>query len=513
MREYALNDFKNYNNDEIENMGVPLKSNIFKQGTSGQKYFARFPIQVAVLFSPNDLRFVEAFREIFLNLDQLTGDDVAFFAVLDPPEDWIDAASNWEWWREYQGHIGQAGFSYDDRVLIAEIARLFGIAWSSLPSIVVGTNLWTGERVIFPTSVCNLERQLEALTRLAREWGQPNIDHIYQTLSDLIGVEAEYHPPSEGLRDRFSQFYEVLGTPRGSEKFDVREYSRIVHKELELVANILDQLRQMRRDEELSLAISAIDQILEDVTGRLVAPATVAMQVLRNFLEAERDIPFTELLDEESVVMLKTALRVGSFLELDIDRFSDFLNPTQLSTQRPSQVPVNAPKKRHFNSVDFTPGAQGAWKAFELEINLSVIQAARAASNVTMPEFFARYDPNLRVRGRVHTGKGNHKDINQRDRHYPRVVRHRFLPLGDALYVIKAMPTHSPDFFDTVVSRCLQKPLPSHVFDAWKRINRIRNQASHTEPLSHKDYQLVLEDALSPDILRTLMQIKQSLST
>jgi hypothetical protein len=74
---------------------------------------------------------------------------------------------------------------------MAEIARLFRVAWSSLPSIVVGTNLWTGERVIFPTLVWDIERQLEALTRLAREWGKPNIDHIYQTLNELIGSEAE----------------------------------------------------------------------------------------------------------------------------------------------------------------------------------------------------------------------------------------------------------------------------------------------------------------------------------
>ncbi len=130
-----------------------------------------------------------------------------------------------------------------------------------------------------------------------------------------------------------------------------------------------------------------------------------------------------------------------------------------------------------------------------------------------MPDFFARYDPNSRVRGRVQTGQGIHKDINQRDRHYPRVVRHRFLPLGDALYVIRAMPAHSSGFFDTVVSRCLQQPLPSHVFEAWERIYQIRNQASHTEPLSHKDYQRVLKDALSPDVLRTLMRIKQFLSS
>jgi hypothetical protein len=130
-----------------------------------------------------------------------------------------------------------------------------------------------------------------------------------------------------------------------------------------------------------------------------------------------------------------------------------------------------------------------------------------------MPDFFARYDPSSRVRGRVETARGIHKDVNQRARPYPQVVRHRFLPLGYALYVIRAMPNHSPNFFDTVVSCCLQQPLPSHVFDAWERIYQIRNQASHTEPLSHEDYKRVLKDALSPDVWRTLMRIKQFISS
>src|SRR5690349_18783448 len=106
-------------------MGFPLRSNIFKHGTNEQNYFSQFPIQVAVLFSPKDQDFVEAFRNIFLELDRVTGHEVAFFAVLDPPQDWLAEAENRDWWREYRNRIGQIGFSMDDRVLVKEIARLF----------------------------------------------------------------------------------------------------------------------------------------------------------------------------------------------------------------------------------------------------------------------------------------------------------------------------------------------------------------------------------------------------
>src|SRR5713226_2548446 len=105
-------------------MAFPLRSNIFRDGTYEQNYFSQFPVQVAVLFSPTDQDFADAFRSIFLELDKLTGDDVAFFAVLDPPQDWLTQAANRSWWREYREHIGQMGFSIDDRVLFREIMRL-----------------------------------------------------------------------------------------------------------------------------------------------------------------------------------------------------------------------------------------------------------------------------------------------------------------------------------------------------------------------------------------------------
>jgi hypothetical protein len=140
-------------------MGVPLRSNIFKRGTDEHQYFRRFPVQVVVLFSPGDRAFADAFRDLFTRLEGLTGDDVAFFAVLDPPDEWLRVAGDRQWWREYQARIGRVGFGYDDRVLVREIARLFGVRWHQLPALVVSTDLWTGEFLSCPTSACHVERQ------------------------------------------------------------------------------------------------------------------------------------------------------------------------------------------------------------------------------------------------------------------------------------------------------------------------------------------------------------------
>jgi hypothetical protein len=519
-------------------MGFPLRSNVFVSGTNEQQYFASFPIQAAVLFSPSDQQFSQALREIFLSLDRLTGDDVAFFAVLDPPQDWLEEARDRSWWQNYQQHMGQTGFTYNDPVLVLEIARLFRVSWRSLPCLIAGTDLWAGEYITTPTSTFDIERQLEALTQLARKWGQPNVGHIDQTLSDLIGYEAEYHPPDYTLRNRLNRVYGVLETaPRLHQDFNFEKYWQYLDSELRSVENALNRVRQHGRDTDIPSLNSAFEEAVENATGMLVAPATVAMRVWER-LQKSRDIPLVESLDEESAVMVKTALRVGELLEQVAGDEQDIFPRRRSPLRTQNTSPVQEPWTRR--RPDFTPGAQGAWKAFEREINLSVIQAARASRQVTMPHFFALYDPSLpEVRGQVRTGSDRNgrpiiKDINQRDWEHPQTRQHRFLSLGDAFYVItKGMMGRSTEDFDRVVQSCLQpnltpsvnrvsfnqviqrpsrQSLPSELIEAWKRIYRIRNKSSHTELLTRTDYEQVLDDVLSPDVLRPLMKIKNALS-
>jgi hypothetical protein len=47
-------------------MGFPLRANIFQTGSEAQLHFARFPIQVTILFSPSDLDFQDHLRTLFV---------------------------------------------------------------------------------------------------------------------------------------------------------------------------------------------------------------------------------------------------------------------------------------------------------------------------------------------------------------------------------------------------------------------------------------------------------------
>lgn len=497
-------------------MGFPLRSNIFKYGTHEQKYFSRFPVQVAVLFSPKDEDFVEAFQNLFLTLDTLTGDDVAFFAVLDPPQNWLEEAQKRRWWQEYTRRIGRVGFSMDNRVLVKEIARLFGIGWGELPQIVVSPDLWTGEYIKIPTSPFHIERQLAILTRLVHELGEPNIDHIAESLSETFGTEPSYHPPDDALRYRFSRVYGVLDIAEnveGSER--IEQFSKYLDEELRQIDATIRRIRwggnnrqQQRGEREIDEFVSdtAVESIIEDASGRLVAPATVAMRIFQQFQD-NRGLELTDQLEEESLVMVETALTNGNFLENLQNGSLRGMAPLRLGTGG-----RHSARWQPFE-IDFTPGVQGIWKSFELEINFSLIQAARASILIRMPEFFALYDGGLpdKKRSRIPIGKNTYRDINQRDSRASDSRRHRFLTIGDALAVIQKMSTE-PDY-QNVIFRCLGHSFPSDFFGIWKQIHKIRNRGSHIEPLRYEDYKAILEDALSKDTLDPLIRIKRKLSS
>lgn len=441
-----------------------------------------------------------------------------FFAVLDPPQDWTVEAENRTWWQEYNRDTPLLGASYDDPVLVRELARLFGVHWSDLPALVVSTNLWGAEFTTIPTNPWLIEQQFQILTDLVDEWGKPNIDQIADVLSDHSSVPTAYHPPDRTLQRRLGTTYSVLAcAPSEGKPFNGPDFQRIVGRTLNEVDFALEELRSSRynaerrlnhldaaRSENISSPSEELaDRFLEDIAGQLVAPATVATEVagrLTMFLNAQPELG----LEEEAAIMVETSIRVGNFQELS------------QGNEPPFRFRNDNPRFAREQKVDFSPGCQGAWKAFELEANLSVIQAVRAACGVKMPELFRLFDPRLpHNKGEVHTGANTKRLINQPDRHSLHGRGHRFLPLGDALYVTRGMINLSQNptaNFEAIIQQCLHCPLPDSLLGSWQRIVDLRNFGSHAGLLTFEDYKVVLDTMLDPITLQPLLDIKRYLS-
>ena len=477
-------------------MGYPLRSNIFRPGSSEQNYFARFPIQVAVLFSPSDKEFYEAFRELFLHLDKLTGERIVFFAVMDPPREWLVEAERRSWWQEYQHRVGITGYTLqEDRALAAELTRMFNVAWNELPVLVVSTNLWNAEFAIVPTSQWYLEKQLDVLTNLVKEWGAPNLDQIVQVLEDELGDQYRYYPANQQKRYRFSRVYDVLDSynPYLGDRYALKpRYWGLARGEVNASMSILHTISNDSLDQGLQGTDTGtdLDYAYEEAMGYLVAPATVAYKARIYYFEKPGD-QITRQLEEEAQIEIDSAILTAEFLE-----------------------DIASKKLRDIENIDFAGGASGLWRALELEINYSIIQAARKSRSLRMPEDFIRYvDSFPKAKSSVQTGtnkRGNpiNKDINAEDKAH-NTIQHKFLPLGDAWYVAHALSGNPTEGFDRVLSD-LGVSISTDYMQKWNDIYNIRNPASHTRKLTYADYQKVLQTVL-PDMFEPLITIKEAL--
>lgn len=488
-------------------MGAPVRSNIFRIGSKEQRYFSSFPVQVAILFSPSDHDFAQALSELFVELDRITGDHLVFFAVLDPPAEWKEIAGRRTWWQDYNERVEPIGFSFDERPLVREIASQFQVEWSELPALVVSTNLWTSEFFVAPTSPHHLESQLIQLTELVREWGQPSIAQMIEEMQDALGVDTRYVMPSDQRRFRLYKIYDTMSTydPR-RKTLDLKRYRVMLDRELRQIDFERPRVGNSPRYDQDSVEYANLgmyETFAGDSSSYLIAPATVAKQAF-DWLNQRTDVPFVDELDEESLVMLESALTIGDLLE--------GLDETRDPRLRPLRFPRQGREDRgrgNASSMDFSPGAQGVWKAFEREINLSLIQAVRQARGILMPEFYTLYDKDFpKPQSRVMAGS-RPKDVNVRD---PRLApQHQFFELGVAKWIVQTMLDDQNEQLDQILRHILGGQFPTDMFDGWETIRRIRNNGSHSCILPRQDYERILGLCLNAEMLTPLMQVKKTL--
>lgn len=507
-------------------MGFPIRSNIFQPGTSLQREFSRYPVQAAVLFSVRSHpQFAATFADLFVRLDRLTGNAVAFFAILDPPAQWLELASGKAWWRANRyGCDGETGLSYGDDVLVHEIARTFGVSWTELPALVVSPNLWLGEYLLVPTDERRVEAQFRSIVQFIRKEARPDIGQISDTLNEVSNEETTYNPPNEGVRERLRRTYRFVDHAFFGDR---KRFVADLAQETERIQTVLAGARGVSSESSNAdgrnllnttepFANPAFDSVAADAAGRLIVPATLAARLFDRFRQPEA-WPLLEGLDEQSVVMIESALRAGHLLEQmgqgELPASKNSLSGSLMELRERNERPHNF--RRQFQ--DFSPGAQGLWKALEREVNLSVVQVARHARGVPMPERFAELDPDLpKPQAIVVTGSGRSVSVNSPETRHTglrsRTRPHRFISLGDAWHVHQVMCGNQAERFDEIMNKTHGGPLPQKMLGHWRDLVGVRNHASHADILSSDGYRRVLNLVLEKGILDHLVPIKRALS-
>jgi hypothetical protein len=347
---------------------------------------------------------------------------------------------------------------------------------------VAGTDLWTLETVTVPTSEHKIESQFRALTTLAEERLQPTIEEIYDVLCSAGEEEGSYRAVDDQARKKLGRFYETL------EAADAGDHPRLrwlVKSVLNAVKKDLGRLRKLRspRQQMRFADDSYSENVLADATGCLVAPA-VAVTKRHEPLGYQPDADILENLEDESRVMIRTGGLIAEFFATEVGASSTYV------------------------SLDYAPPLSSLWKAYELELNLSLIQVARQTRGISMPDFFALYEPlfgAIKVPVRF-DGQNARVNINRQDLESIGRRGQKALMLAAALGVVDAMTLDGT--FNDLIFRYLGRSLPDDFKANADRILALRNQGSH-RPLDETSYNEFLSMDLNRNDLALLSKIKR----
>lgn len=416
-----------------------------------------------VLHDPvRHVEFDETLNSRFDSLDRLTGGDLLFFALVDPPEDWRAIASR----RSYYGTLSRIerplGRSHGDleragRATYA-LARKLSIPEAELPCLLVTNDLRGNDFVRFRTCPQYLEKQLDDLGGYASRHTELRVESRYDRyrtvrLSDVMPAErfdlCGGHQVTVLAQNLAAAIADVLSFLQS----DLRGMDG--HFAAQRQRGLIDhfsRLIETVRDDEGGGPEEQVARVEE-----VALDALFLLALLHPDPTLSRDIKLPlEVLEPDVARVLETAFIVDDI----IGNYGHLIEPY-------GGYPHHGgfPRAWDRRAMDYTVTVMGLAKAFEMETNLSLVQWARKLTGIDLPEYFNKYQP--RVQARVALDHGRPVDMNRQN-------RGEWLPpgLGGARLACEALSRTSlpPEWEEEGWAKLLS---------TWDTIRIHRNHAAH----------------------------------
>jgi hypothetical protein len=366
--------------DEKKKLGLAAVDNGLNSETANS-LLNSFNLFVFVIHDPvKHSRFNDYLKAKFERLDHSTGQHLLFFTLVKPSNQWNNRASQRPYF-EALNCLDNPAVSANNRITADTMSMIFQIPYEHLPAIVVTNNLKKNHYIWFKTSENVLEEQLNELGYLSTECPQVKNDwnlaqslfskfeenfnvcnssgsglltnSIARSLSDLLSFVLA------GSSDRGEQYHHAISQARVS-LFNLQTEL----KQLKANSNKSDSIYHLAESEyfnDLNIKIGKFIFLLNSSPR----PTKIDSYISLN----------EEYFDEESKQLLMTAQSVISF----------FNNPHNLFDDESG-------KKIKY---DYTPAGICFTKAFENEINLSVVHWIRKKLGVKLPDFYNEVDTEI----------------------------------------------------------------------------------------------------------------------
>ena len=324
--------------------------------------------------------FDRELRSTFNWLDYITGKELLFFTLVDPPEDWLDEGRNRgrdrsyyrelsSWERETQELFNpeNAITSPDKSITAFSLANGLGISYDKLPCLVITPNFRSEHFVWVQTCPNHIREQLHELGYIAERIEQIPSDPYFlkeiKTSIDLCkggGVRSLVSNLAQRLVNIMSCF--VAG-----DRSNLGAHER--------AQNTIKELRRNLRDVKKEINNSGI----EETEGNTKELDSICLQIIFSLSH----LNLARSIETPPSTPLNLQIENG-FLEKDTQ--------TILRTAHLALGPLLSNEQQRSN-FDYTPGVICLAKAFEREVNLSVIHWIRQKCGVRLPQYFDVYAP------------------------------------------------------------------------------------------------------------------------
>lgn len=442
--------------------------------------FSRFAF---VIHDPESHRtFDKVLNDKFDDLDQFTGEHLLFFALIRPESADVEGLRNRPYYRVFEDKPWQVQelmspdaipMSPNPSMSAWAFSQALGIPFDALPCIVTTDDLLSPEIEVLRSAPETLERQLIDLgkaetrkratragageqSRSTREYTKRLTGSLASTLAVVLGgihmaAESRHAKGNEELyRDSFQRTLSELLE-------DLKQARRAVNVDDESVEQF----------EHLALTVAGVLQLLAE-------PSPSELPGLEEPLRSD-------LFDHETRIVLQTGLRCLRAID----------EPRLLGGG--------------LSRLDYSPSLLCFAKAFEKEMNLSVVHWVRQRLGISLPEYFnkvqrgasamyssARVDPPIDF-NRGYGGAWKPPSLGQAELVFSECVnciptaQERPSPSGQMQLVFSERPGESvPGPFD--------RDTCARLMGSWQAIRSLRNQAAHDAIVARAECERVVSE-------------------
>lgn len=393
---FAIDDYAIFDCIAAGNSFKNPKRHIAEAMTDIAKAFQSFKVVAFILHEPSlHPDFNKYLSQKFEDIDRTTGENLLVFALTNPSMSWKNYANRRRYHRRLKDalSLGYADSSSVGPLAVHALATRLGIPVSALPVIVVTQGLNDSRFTWVRTQPDGQDSgggglcaQLEVLSKMATEFAIRKLDNaMYGRVQGASLAEAACQALAPKQRD------EPLSGASNESRVTL------------LLADVRWQLDNILKTHREQLPVEVEQQLMD--LGVTLAYALRSIQT--KYPEPKRILEPLAL-EALSRELLELA---GDLLDIVASRDDD--------------------------NADLSPVVMCIGKALETELNLSVVQWARAIAGIEMPDFFFKKLPSSRQRPIIEIEPGFRMDLSARGLNEDETIRNLPAVIGDCLALLK----------------------------------------------------------------------------